>query len=156
MKKVVPAVLCIIVLVGSFHFGIEAADSGKGSDAPALRPVEDDVHEFMEYAFEPFFHDLRGAISNPPANKKAWIPVKANSLILAENGNLLMLRGPEENSSTWNELSVALREEGKLLYQAAKKRDYDAAKVHYEKFVTKCNACHQQFADGEHMQKAWQ
>lgn len=120
---------------------------------PSLKPVEDDMHEFMEYAFEPFFHELKETMAQPPADKRAWKPVKANSLILAENGNLLMLRGPDEDKDDWNRIAADLRDQGGLLYQAAKKRDYAVARKQYEGFVAKCNECHEQFADGEHIQK---
>ena len=137
-----------LVMMPSTH----AADEDV-KPAGKMQPVEDDVHEFMEYAFEPFFHELKKSLAAPPKDKRAWVPVKANSLILAENGNLLMLRGPDEGKAAWNQLSVELRDQGKLLYQAAKKRDFETARRHYEVFVSKCNACHQKFAEGEHIQK---
>lgn len=124
-----------------------------GASGPVMKPVEDDVHEFMEYAFEPFFHELKESMAEAPKDKQAWKPVKANSLILAENGNLLMLRGPQENNAEWNTLAANLRDQGQLLYQAAKKRDYKVARRHYESFVANCNDCHNEFAEGEHLQK---
>ena len=145
---------CATLLICLFTLqllGTQAADVAEvGTN---LQAVEDDVHEFMEYAFEPFFQQLKSSLAEPPAHKKAWVPVKANSLMLAENGNLLMLRAPDENEDDWNRLSADLREQGKLLYQAAKKRDYEITKKHYVSFVSKCNACHEKFADGEHLQK---
>jgi hypothetical protein len=48
------------------------------------------------------------------------------------------------------EWSVAVRATGGDLYQAAKKKDFPAARKHYETMLTKCNACHTQFAHGEH------
>lgn len=131
-----------------------AADAGsQAKSSTALMPVEDDVHEFMEYAFEPPFTQLKASLSEVPKDNKVWKLVKASSLILAENGNLLMLRGPEEDTDTWNQFAAELRDQGKLLYQAAKKRDFDSSKKHYAGFVAKCNACHETFADGEHIQK---
>lgn len=141
------AIACLALSIGSMN----AADKVE----PKLAPVEDDMHEFMEYAFEPFFKDLRTSMKAEPADKKAWKPVKANSLILAENGNLLMMRGPKDGveKQEWNALAADLREHGRLLYKQAKKRDYALARKHYEAFITKCNACHEKFADGEHMLK---
>lgn len=129
--------------------------TSKAADKQKPQPVavEDDVHEFMEYAFEPFFHDLKSSLAAAPKNNKGWKAVKANALILAENGNLLMLRAPDEDAAEWNELSAQLRDQGGKLYRAAKKRDYDVAHAEYVKFVTACNQCHERFADGEHMQK---
>lgn len=118
-----------------------------------MEPVEADMHEFMEYAFEPFFKQLKQAMKEEPANRKAWVPIKATSLILAENGNLLMLRGPEEKKPEWDALSQQLRAEGQKLYQSAKKRDFELTTKHYKQFVSNCNACHEKFADGKHIQK---
>ena len=135
----------------------QRARSEAKQDSPAhqqaLVPVESDVHEFMEYAFEPFFEQLKASLQQAPADRKSWVPVKANALVLAEAGNLLMLRGPEEHQQQWDALAVDLRDHGQTLYQAAKKRDYAVAREAYVTFVAKCNACHEKFADGEHIQQ---
>lgn len=132
-----------------------ALPASKAADNETPQPVavEDDVHEFMEYAFEPFFHALKSSLATAPKDNKGWKVVKANALILAENGNLLMLRAPEEEAGAWNELAAQLRDEGGKLYRAAKKRDYKVAHPQYVKFVATCNRCHERFADGEHLQK---
>jgi len=154
MKSIIWSVLIIFVLI----FGIAIVSNTQAEEEEVtynlpLEPVEADMHEFMEYAFEPFFHELKESMAEAPADKKSWVPVKAHSLILAEAGNLLMLRGPDENKAEWNQLAKELRDQGKLLYAAAKKRDYDSSRKQYEAFVTKCNACHEKFAEGEHIQK---
>ena len=149
--------LSLTILVCVAWLGVSTsyttAQDGDASAKTKLRPVEDDMHEFMEYAFEPYFHELRESLAKPPENGKAWKPVKATSLVLAENGNLLMLRGPEEGRDAWNQIAADLRDQGELLYQAARKRDYDEARKQYVGFVAKCNDCHNKFADGEHLQK---
>ena len=152
MKRIVLS-LCLVVAFTVLANLSQNVVAEKNAPAPTMKPVEDDVHEFMEYAFEPFFHDLKDLMASEPADKRAWKPVKAASLILAENGNLLMLRGPEEGRAKWNQIAADLRDSGQLLYQSAKKRDYATARKHYEKFVDNCNACHHAFADGEHIQK---
>jgi hypothetical protein len=143
------AIALFIILFASLS-RMNAADKA----VPKLEPVEADMHEFMEYAFEPFYKSLRESMKSEPADKRAWKPVKANSLVLAENGNLLMMRGPDgDDKKAWNALATDMREHGRLLYQQAKKRDYTQARKHYETFITKCNACHEKFADGKHMLK---
>ena len=126
-------------------------DASESDSKPQLEAVEPDVHEFMEYAFDPVFKVLKATMQSEPQNRKGWVPLKSTALLLAENGNLLMLRAPEENSAEWNKLSAELRQQGKPLYQAAKKRDFDATRKEYKAIVANCNACHQSFADGEHM-----
>ncbi len=117
----------------------------------AEAPVESDMHEFMEYMFQPTFNRLKPAMSAAPADRQAWKAIKADSLILAEAGNLLLSRQPGEDAADWVKHSVAVRDSGGALYKAAKARDFAAARPHYEAMVANCNACHRQFANGEHL-----
>ena len=114
------------------------------------KPVESDMHEFMEYVFEPAYKRLKVSMAKEPADNRGWKPVKGDSLALAEACNLLFIRGPEDNRDQWNSISAAVRTQGASLYQAAKKRDYAAARKSYTGMITQCNKCHQVFADGEH------
>jgi hypothetical protein len=122
------------------------------SPAPTSQPqpVEKDMHEFMEYVFQPTYKRLKSSMASEPADNNAWKGIKADALILAEGGNLLMIRKPKEDAATWDELSAAVREAGGSMYQAAKKKDYASARQHYEGMLKKCNACHDKFAEGEH------
>ena len=113
-------------------------------------PVEPDMHEFMEYVFQPTYKRLKQSIATEPENRKAWKSIKSDALILAEGGNLLLLHEPKDNGASWNTHSVNVRKEGGLLYKAAKVRDFKVARKHYEAMMKNCNACHQDFADGEH------
>lgn len=145
---VITTLTCLLCL------SLATSDAGAEDSARVqFEPVETDMHEFMEYSFQPFFKQLREAMKAAPADKNGWKPIKATSLVLAENGNLLMMRGPDDARVKWNQLAADLRAEGKLLYQQAKKRDYSQARKHYVAFIAKCNACHHEFADGEHILK---
>ncbi|MCA9266475.1 MAG: cytochrome c [Planctomycetales bacterium] len=153
-----PIVLLTLVTLCAV-WPVRAADD----DAPtagelALVPVEPDMHEFMEYAFEPVFHPLKEAMATEPKDGKGWKAVKAGGLLLAESGNLLMMRAPTDDAeeiTEWNKLSVAMRVEAQNLYRAGKSRTYADAKTSYTAMVARCNACHDRFADGEHQQKAF-
>jgi hypothetical protein len=135
--------------------------SGSPSDAPVVRadeagqaagpaPVEEDMHEFMEYAFQPAYLRLQAAMAAEPKDNAGWKPIKAESLVLAEGGNLLLIRPSAEDARAWNEHSIKVRQLGGELYAAARKRDFAAARKHYEAMLVRCNACHDQFAGGEH------
>ncbi|QDT26342.1 cytochrome c [Gimesia panareensis] len=124
-----------------------------GSDAKKTQagvPVEPDMHEFMEYVFQPTYKRLKQAIAAEPDNRKVWKAIKSDALILAEGGNLLLLHDPQNDRSSWNEYSQDVRKEGGLLYKAAKSKDFKTARKHYVAMLKNCNACHQKFADGEH------
>ena len=118
--------------------------------APALEPVVDSMHQFMEYVFEPNYKLLQQHLASEPQDKKGWKPVKAASLMLAESGNLLLIRTPEEDGARWNEMSVAVRQLAGELYQTARTRDYATAHKQYQALLQKCNTCHEEFAEGEH------
>lgn len=113
-------------------------------------PVEDDMHEFMEYVFQPNYGLLKKSLAKAPTTKEDWFHLKAGSLVLAEGGNLILLRGPEEDREEWIEYATAVRNLGGKTYRAAQSQDFKAARSNYEAMITKCNACHQHYADGEH------
>ncbi len=119
----------------------------------AGEPVEPDMHEFMEYVFQPTYKRLKQAMATEPADRKVWKAIKADSLILAEGGNLLLLHDPGNNRKEWDAHSIDVRKEGGQLYKAAKAKDFKTAQMHYQSMLKNCNACHQQFADGKHQLK---
>jgi len=117
----------------------------------AAEPVEPDMHEFMEYVFQPTFKRLKPAMASAPENNAGWKTIKAESLVLAEAGNLLLIRQPKDDAADWVKHSAQVRDFGGQLYRAAKAKDYTNARKHYESMVQNCNACHHQFAGGEHI-----
>ena len=146
--------LVALVLVGLLNVMLASRAMTARADSPTPpnqpRPVEKDMHEFMEYIFQPTYKRLKHSIAGEPADNNAWKGIKADALILAEGGNLLLLRSPKVDATVWGELSAAVRESGGNLYQSAKKKDYKSARQHYEVMLNKCNVCHDKFADGEH------
>lgn len=127
--------------------------AANGADPAPGNPVEADMHEFMEYVFQPTYLRLKVKMATDPADNAAWKAIKSDSLILAEGGNLLLIHKVDENREDWEKHSLQVRDSGGQLYRAAKAKDFQAARMHYAAMLTHCNACHQQFADGEHQLK---
>lgn len=128
--------------------------AGDGSKSQGeMVPVETDLHEYMEYMNQPHYLQLKQELASEPANGKAWVKVKSAALVLAEGGNLLMLRKPEENAAEWVRYSKDVRDDGSKLYRAGLAKDYKQARMHYEAMLKDCNACHDQFAGGEYQLK---
>lgn len=121
-------------------------------DTPAAgpTPVESDMHEFMEYLFEPSYKRLREALASAPADNAVWKGIKGDALTLAEGANLLFGRGPAAQAAAWDEHAASVREAGAALYAAGKAKDYDPAREAFLDLLGRCNACHDTFADGEH------
>ncbi len=152
MRKRLSIAVVIFSLVGlSFALPVSQVPEAQAqSVSEGSQPVESDMHEFMEYMFQPTYKRLQKSIAAEPTDKAGWKGIKADSLVLAEAGNLLLHRGPKEALAAWDDLSMAVRDDGSKLYQSAKARDFKSARQHYERMITKCNACHDKFAEGEH------
>lgn len=154
-KLISLSVLFVLVSLAVIGLGMAAGGSSVGarkatSATNGPHPVDDDMHHFMEYVFEPNYKRLKGGMANAPNDKKAWKAIKGDALTLAECANLLLMRVPDEDADTWRKLSVAVRMHGGELYQAARKSDYATARKQYVSMLNKCNSCHKQFADGKH------
>ena len=128
--------LCILLTAGLLAAAMASFTSG----AP-----EGDVK-----GFEPAYTRLQAAMAKEPADNGGWKAIKGESLQLAEGGNLLLIRTPQDDASIWREMSAAVRGAGGELYAAAKKKDFVASRKSYETLLLKCNACHDKFAGGEH------
>lgn len=130
-----------------------AAEDDRSKLSPSwqsAKPVEQSVHEYMEYVHEPTFHRLKDAMAEAPAGGRQWSAITSNALILAESANLLLLRGPELDRQTWIKDATAVRAAGAALYRAAHDKDFETARKKYELMVANCNQCHKDFAHGEH------
>lgn len=133
---------------------------GSGNVSAALIPtvpadepriVEDSMHEFMEYVFQPTYRRLKASMANEPADSKAWKPIKSDALILAESCNLLFMRKPDEDASDWAKHAAASRDDGAKLYKAARAKEFGAATDAWKNMLNNCNACHRQFEEGRHI-----
>jgi hypothetical protein len=114
-------------------------------------PVEDSMHEFMEYVFQPTYLRLKQSMAAAPADNKGWKAVKSDALILAESCNLLYGRAPKEHGEDWVKHATASKEHGAKLYGAARAKDFEAATSAWKTMLDSCNACHKQFENGKHI-----
>lgn len=166
MKKtpgiVAAAALLAVTTIGllwSDSAPVPAVQAAEPAAEPADRaadagvPVEPDMHEFMEYVFQPTYKRLKAQMAAEPADNQGWKAIKADALTLAEGGNLLLIRQPEDDRKDWTRHSIQVRDLGGQLYRAAGAKDFKTARQRYEAMLTNCNACHQQFAGGEHQLK---
>jgi len=119
------------------------------ADNASIEAVEDDMHEFMEYVFQPTYKRLKDAVAVESKDNATWKIIKSDALILAESGNLLLGRSPESDAEAWIKTSVKVREHGGQLYRAAKAKDPEAMQAAYLMMIENCNACHQKYSAGD-------
>ena len=128
-----------------------AVSNSPVSAADEAKIVEDSMHEFMEYVFQPTYKRLKVSMAAEPADNAGWKAVKSDSLILAESCNLLFVRKPDENAADWAKHAVASRDAGAELYKAAREKKFEPATAAYKMMLDNCNACHRQFEKGRHI-----
>jgi hypothetical protein len=114
------------------------------------KPIDVNMHDFMEGVFQSPYLRLKKSMSAEPKDNASWKLLRSDALILAEGGNLVMMRKPEKDIQAWEQFSVASRNAGEELVKAAKLRDFKGASTAYQSMLKHCNACHQQFAEGKH------
>ena len=141
--------------LGGLLTNLESAESNAPADSSNLAPVEPNMHEFMEYYFEPAYKALHTSMAEEPENNTGWKSIKANSLVLAEGGNLLLLHKPykSDDVESWQKYSTAVRKHGGELFAAARKKDFATARKAYEAMIGQCNHCHDGFHHGKPMLK---
>lgn len=136
----------------TFGVGPAAVPAARNSSAEArVESVEDSMHEFMEYVFQPTYRRLSQQLKTAPTDNQGWKAIKSDSLILAESCNLLIGRQPEDDAQDWCRHAVSARSAGGELYRAAKTKDFAASGAAYRRMLEHCNACHRQFEDGKHI-----
>jgi hypothetical protein len=118
-----------------------------------IRPVDVNMHDFMEGMFQVPYRRLKAAMEKQPTDPAGWKALRSDALILAEGSNLLLVRKPEKDVADWLKYSSASRDAGADLIKAAKQNNFEASKEAYLRMLDHCNACHKQFENGKHIMK---
>jgi len=119
---------------------------GKGKVGRKLEPVAD-TKLLMVGLASPNLEGLGKLLSEKPKDAAAWGFARGQALIIAETGNLLMLRPPKTatGEEPWMQQAVALREAGAALAKVVAAKDYTKARAALASLANVCNRCHQTF-----------
>lgn len=120
-------------------------------DDSGVEPVDVNMHDFMEGVFQGPYRRLKESMAKEPVDNAAWKQLRGDALILAEGGNLLLARLPEDGAEDWKRYSIESREAGEKIVLAAKQKNYSEAREAYIKMLDHCNSCHKQFEKGRHI-----
>src|SRR6516162_3153574 len=119
------------------------------SAQPRTQPKQEPVAEtklLMEGLALPNFRGLDRNLRQKPAEADAWGFLRGQALLVAETGNLLMLRPPKSGGQdAWNANAAQLRESATRLARAAAERDYERSRASLAELANTCNRCHQTF-----------
>jgi hypothetical protein len=114
--------------------------------APKLEPVAD-AKLLMNGLAEPNFKGVGKLLKDRPKEGEAWEFMRGRALLIAETGNLLMIRPPKarEPQDSWMTHGTELREAASALAKAAGEKDYLKSRAAFAGVANACNRCHRTF-----------
>ena len=101
----------------------------------------------MEGLTNPNVIALGQRLAEKPKDAESWTIIRGQALLIAETGNLLMIRPPKtkEGQDPWLAHATELRENATSLARAAGAKDYLQARTSLAAVANSCNRCHQTF-----------
>jgi cytochrome c553 len=92
------------------------------------------------------FRGIERLLQEKPADGKAWTFARGQALLIAETGNLLMLRPPKsKGQAMWFDRAVELRSSAQQLAKTVATQDLEKSRAGLLNLATSCNRCHQAF-----------
>ncbi len=140
----------LVVICLSFLLQTSASEPTVGADEE-IKPVDVNMHDFMEGMFQAPYRRLKVAMEKEPSDAQGWKALRSDALILTEGSNLLLIRKPEKDVADWVKYSIATRNAGTEIIKAGKQKNFAASKEAYVRMLDHCNACHKQFENGKHI-----
>ena len=123
--------------------------------APADRPAPKVVPKFaavaetsllMDGLNEANYRGLEKMLKQKPTDADSWTYARGQALLIAETGNLLLLRPPRNaGQDAWFRDAMDLRDAAADLAHKAGDRDYDGSVAGMKIVAAACNKCHQTF-----------
>lgn len=112
---------------------------------PRLEPYAE-TRLLMEGLAKANFRGLERILSQKPQEEKAWVFGRGQALLLAETGNLLMLRPPRnEGEPIWFQRASDFRSAAVQLAASLGMKEYQRSRDNLFRLADTCNRCHQTF-----------
>jgi len=100
----------------------------------------------MEGVTQANYRGMEKLLKQKPADAEAWAFIRGQALLVAESGNLLMLRPPHTGGQqAWLEQASDLRTVATRIARLAAERDYERSRAGLGDLATVCNRCHHTF-----------
>jgi hypothetical protein len=129
--------------------------AGAAKPAPRVAPKFEVIAEtslLMEGLNQPNYQSLEKLLKQKPADADTWTLIRGQSLLIAETGNLLLLRPPRSGGAdAWNQDAMDLRTAAAGLARKAGDRDYEGSVAGLRKVASVCNRCHETFRIATHI-----
>ncbi len=137
--------LLVTLATGLLAAGSDAAPPARPAIPPRLEAVAE-THLLMEGLAEPNLRGIERILKEKPADANAWVFARGQALLIAETGNLLLIRPPHNaGEAVWQDRSMAMRQAATDLAKSVGVRDYESSRARLVVLATACNRCHQSF-----------
>jgi hypothetical protein len=140
----------VIMALGTGCLFVPLAQSQPAANRAKVVPKLEAVAEtrlLMEGLANPNLRALGKLLGDKPKEDEAWTFARGQALLIAETGNLLLLRPPRNANSEepWMSHSMELRESAATLARATAAKDYQKSRAALAGVANACNRCHQTF-----------
>ena len=113
--------------------------------SPKLEPVAE-TKLLMEGMVHPNFQALEKTLKSEEIDKDSWTFARGQALLIAESGNLLMLRPPNNTGQDdWMKNAMELRSTAAELARAVASKNATRSRTGLVLLSNSCNSCHQTF-----------
>ena len=121
----------------------------KASPPPAAGPrAVATTSELMVQVLRPASDAVFYIASRTPTTEAEWGALQAQTLMLAESANLLMMPSRARRRAQWLADSQLLLEAGRKAFAAAKAKDVPALEALNDEMYQACVQCHEHFRPG--------
>jgi Cytochrome C' len=143
--RLVPLLAVVAALVTATQATSQLPSRPAAKPQPRLEPVAE-TRLLMQGINQANFNGLERILKEKPADVEAWTFARGQALLIAEGGNLLMLRPPKNQGvDAWMDRSQELRDSATALAKAAGNRDYERSRAGLTDLANTCTRCHQTF-----------
>lgn len=132
-----------------------SADAADSADAVPFELVAD-VGQLMNTVLEPaadFYWDAvgwiideNGTLEIAPSTDEEWELVRNAAYVIAESGNLMMMKGRGADEAAWRGMSLAMVQVGRVAIAAAEAKNILAVFDAGAEVYAVCSSCHAAYA----------
>jgi Cytochrome C' len=143
-----PAIPAAILFVAAVALPRAESQAPLKADAPAprLEPVAE-TKLLMEGLAKANFDGLDRLLRDKPTTAEQWRFARGQALIVAETGNLLLMRPPKTRAAQdlWMKRATELRDAAVALAKSAGGKDFAGSRAGLAALANACNRCHEGF-----------
>ena len=136
------------VVMMSAVLAVQCSGTGTGNDSgsnPSGLRVIATSQELMHAIIIPSSDAVFRLAGEQPKNDDDWQKVRVQALALAESGNLLMMPGRGPDTTTWNQMSIAMMDAASAAVKSADSRSVDALDAASQAIYESCDTCHNKY-----------